>query len=91
MCQVTTENFDQLLPKICQLIDKSSFLAFDCEFTALEPDRSLQNNLFDNINSRCLTVFFSLYDRSVLDFNRIFKDEFVLSPLSNNHEKFGHH
>ena len=54
MCEVTRDNFESLLPDICQLIDTSAFLSFDCEFTALEPDPDsrLQKSLFDDVNQR---------------------------------------
>ena len=49
MCEVTRDNFESLLPEMCQNIEECSFLAFDCEFTALEPDKSQQRTLFDDI------------------------------------------
>ena len=52
MCEVTRNNFQSLLPEICSHIDQSSFLAFDCEFTALDPDKTLQASLFDDIKRR---------------------------------------
>ena len=54
MCDVTRDNFETLLPDICQLIDRSAFLSFDCEFTALDPDPDArhQKSLFDDINRR---------------------------------------
>ena len=52
MCEVTRDNFESLLPDICQLIDRAAFISFDCEFTALNPDASLQSSLFDDISRR---------------------------------------
>ena len=52
MCEVTRDNFESLLPDICQWIDRAAFISFDCEFTALSPDASLQKSLFDDINRR---------------------------------------
>ena len=52
MTQVTIDNFERLFPEICQKIDKCCFVAFDCEFTALRPDPSLKNSLFDSIQDR---------------------------------------
>ena len=52
MCQVTNENFEALLPDICRQIDNCSFLAFDCEFTALRQNSSQKNTLFDTAATR---------------------------------------
>ena len=54
MCEVTLENFEQLLPSIRDHISTASFVAFDCEFTALHPDsrREMKNSLFDSMESR---------------------------------------
>ncbi len=35
MCDVTRDNFEQVFPEVEALIKQSSFVAFDCEFTAL--------------------------------------------------------
>jgi poly(A)-specific ribonuclease len=37
MCDVTQSNFSQLLPEILDHIGRASWLAFDCEYTALRP------------------------------------------------------
>ena len=52
MCQVTNDNFETLYPEICSHIDNCSFLAFDCEFTALRADSSQRNSLFDDLQTR---------------------------------------
>ena len=52
MCQVTKNNFEMLYPDICQHIDKCSFVSFDCEFTALQPDSDQNNSLFDDAGAR---------------------------------------
>ena len=52
MCQVTNDNYEQLYPEICSHIDSCSFLAFDCEFTALRADSSQRNSLFDDVQTR---------------------------------------
>jgi hypothetical protein len=54
MCEVTTENFDALLPDIKARISAASFVAFDCEFTSLHPDgrREMKNSLFDTMEAR---------------------------------------
>ena len=54
MCEVTNQNFDKLYPEICGYVDSSSFLAVDCEFTALRSaDSNLsQNSLFDDAQAR---------------------------------------
>ena len=54
MCEVTIENFSLLLPDIMKHISAASFVAFDCEFTALHPDRrpEMRNRLFDTVEQR---------------------------------------
>ena len=54
MCEVTSENFSWLLPDILKHISSASFVAFDCEFTALHPDRrpEMRNRLFDTVEQR---------------------------------------
>ena len=52
MCEVTNDNFEELLPSILACIDRADFLAFDCEFTALNPDSNIKNSLFDNVEER---------------------------------------
>lgn len=37
MCDVTRSNFSQLLPEILDNISRASWIAFDCEYTALRP------------------------------------------------------
>jgi len=52
MCEVTKDNFEQVLPEVLGHIDNANFLAFDCEFTALNPDKNAKNSLFDTIEQR---------------------------------------
>jgi len=52
MCEVTRENFDDLLPEILSQIDDANFMAIDCEFTALQPDEYSNNSLFDSLEKR---------------------------------------
>ena len=54
MCEVTVDNFEELLPKIKDEISSASFVAFDCEFTSLHPDprQNHKNSLFDNMEQR---------------------------------------
>ena len=48
MCDVTKDNFDSILPELFGHIDKCAFIAFDCEFTALDPAQNGDHNsLFD--------------------------------------------
>jgi poly(A)-specific ribonuclease len=47
MCDVTQSNFHQLLPTILDHINRASWLAFDCEYTALrhgEPESRLDDS-----------------------------------------------
>jgi len=53
MCDVTKDNFDSILPELFGHIDKCAFIAFDCEFTALDPAQNGDHNsLFDSQQSR---------------------------------------
>lgn len=52
MCEVTKDNFEHILPEVLGFIDRAAFLAIDCEFTALNPDRDAKNSLFDSIQQR---------------------------------------
>ena len=52
MCEVTKDNFQQLLPEVFGHIDRAAFVAFDCEFTSLSPDSDTKNSLFDTIQQR---------------------------------------
>ena len=54
MCEVTVDNFEELFPAIEEEISSASFVAFDCEFTSLNPDprQNMKNSLFDNMEER---------------------------------------
>ena len=54
MCEVTVDNFEELFPAIKEEISSASFVAFDCEFTSLNPDprQNMKNSLFDNMEER---------------------------------------
>ena len=50
--QVTRDNYEDLFPEICSHIHACSFIAFDCEFTALRDNLSQSQSLFDDAETR---------------------------------------
>ncbi|KAK4319453.1 hypothetical protein Pmani_009610 [Petrolisthes manimaculis] len=52
MVDVTTENFEKLLPEILADIKSAVFVAVDAEFTGLSSSNSYDNSIFDDGNER---------------------------------------
>ena len=51
MCDITRSNFQQRLPEILNYIERASWLAFDCEYTALRPGET-ESSLSDTPEAR---------------------------------------
>ncbi|KAF5298217.1 hypothetical protein FQA39_LY02641 [Lamprigera yunnana] len=52
MCEVTTKNFDQILPECQDLLKKAKFISIDTEFSCLTSHTKLRNSLFDSAQNR---------------------------------------
>ena len=50
--EVTIDNFHDVLPLVLDTIQSADFLAFDCEFTGLSADPTLEASLFDTPDQR---------------------------------------
>ena len=48
MTDVTRHNFAEVCPRICEILEKCSFIAIDTEFTALTANSRCVTSLFDN-------------------------------------------
>ncbi|XP_031560236.1 poly(A)-specific ribonuclease PNLDC1-like [Actinia tenebrosa] len=52
MCEILRENFDERFPEIKDVIERSSFVAIDTEFTGLSTNDSSCPSLFDEAKTR---------------------------------------